>query len=113
MMQLIARLGSFYVVVTTLPPLSKERGQAMFDAERHDPETCFRRGYHQGAFDAIEAAQRAGVAVPPALVAWAKSIVNDWRYGSTKADRNVRPPAPPAPPSAFPSHVADGPRTTR
>jgi hypothetical protein len=67
----------------------------MVSEEMNDPESSYRRGYQQGAYHALEAAQAAGFTSPRSLREWVDIKVHKWRYGPTRAKRNVPPPKAP------------------
>lgn len=63
--------------------------------ENEDPETAYRRGYQQGAFAAMEAAERCQN-TPTGwnkIRNWVNIEIANWRYGKERLDRNRRPPA--------------------
>jgi hypothetical protein len=66
--------------------------------EMNDPEASYRRGYQQGAFHAMEAAEKLvdGRKGLQRLRDWAGVTLANWRYRDRTADRNVQPPPPPA-----------------
>jgi hypothetical protein len=56
----------------------------------NDPETSYRRGYEQGAFDALEAIKT----MPSGKVReWIDVTLADWRRDQID-NRNLRPPRP-------------------
>jgi hypothetical protein len=65
--------------------------------ERDDPEASYRRGYHQGAYDAATAAERlANVSAGwNKLRQWYAEKLFHWRYVERPGDRTLRPPPPP------------------
>lgn len=67
----------------------------MTTSEQNDPEASYRRGYQQGAFDALASAEKVGFRCPEALRKWVDIVLYDWRYGKKKSDRSVMPPDAP------------------
>src|SRR5918911_5368388 len=65
--------------------------------ERDDPEGSYRRGYHQGARDAVEAAQRltGNRSALSELWEWATVTLLAWRLNSRPDARTALPPVPP------------------
>lgn len=67
-------------------------------SEHNDPEASYRRGYQQGAADALKALQ----AIPSRkramllLSEWVEIVLFEWRYRDRTTDRTVHPPAPPS-----------------
>jgi hypothetical protein len=59
--------------------------------EENDPEASYRRGYQQGAFDALRAAQSM---TGDQLREWADVTLAAWRYRDRIKDRRVSPPRP-------------------
>jgi hypothetical protein len=61
-----------------------------------DAEASYRRGYQQGAFAAMEAAEkiRGSAGGLARLREWAGTTLSKWRYHDKPDNRNVRPPAP-------------------
>ena len=61
------------------------------------PEDAYRRGYQQGAHDAIEALAAAS---EPTMVErareWAGVAIAKWRFAADRSDRAARPPKAPA-----------------
>jgi len=60
-------------------------------SEREDPEASYRRGYQQGAYAALEAAQRV---TTDKLKDWVGVKLFNWRYHDRVDDRSVPPPSP-------------------
>jgi hypothetical protein len=65
--------------------------------DRDDPEASYRRGYEQGAREAVEAAEK--LALLPnglgRLRRWTTIDLRHWRYVDRLDNRSVHPPAPP------------------
>ena len=57
--------------------------------EMTDPESSYRRGYQQGAFDAMLAVETKPVAK---VREWIDVILTRWRYLEAPQDRNLGPP---------------------
>jgi ribosome modulation factor len=66
--------------------------------DRDDAESAFRRGYQQGAFMAMEAAERltGKQADLRPLREWAELTLVKWRYHDRPTDGTVPPPVPPS-----------------
>jgi hypothetical protein len=60
-------------------------------AELDDPEASYRRGYQQGACDALRAVQTTPI---DKVRAWADEKLSRWRYLQRIHDRYFRPPMP-------------------
>lgn len=56
-----------------------------------DAEAAFRRGYQQGAYDAIRAIETTPIAK---IRNWIDVRLAAWRYTDRVHDRGVRPPRP-------------------
>jgi hypothetical protein len=54
-----------------------------------DPEACFRRGYQQGAYDAVSAIQTTPI---EKVLEWVNVTLTRWRYQDSPHDRGRRPP---------------------
>lgn len=65
--------------------------------EYDDPEESYRRGYQQGAYAALTAAQRLlrSEGGRKRLQDWVNLTVHKWRYLTKPNDRSIRPPDPP------------------
>lgn len=59
--------------------------------EMDDPEASYRRGYQQGAWDALEAANSM---TAEKLREWRDAALPTWRYNDRVENRNVSPPRP-------------------
>jgi hypothetical protein len=57
----------------------------------NDPEASYRRGYQQGAFDALQAIQSM---TPERLKEWAEVELAKWRYAEQVDNRRLAPPRP-------------------
>jgi hypothetical protein len=71
------------------------RGKAAI--ERNDPEASYRRGYEQGAREAMRAMQQI-TSRPRALMVlstWIEHLIYEWRYHGPTTDRTVKPPSLP------------------
>jgi hypothetical protein len=62
-----------------------------------DPEASYRRGYQQGAYAAVMAAERLmrSAVGRKKLQDWVNLTVYTWRYLTKPKDRSIRPPDPP------------------
>lgn len=60
-------------------------------ASMNDPEASFRRGYQQGAYDALQAAQSM---TDQQLREWIDVTLAEWRYVNQVDNRELRPPRP-------------------
>ena len=56
-----------------------------------DPEACYRRGYQQGAYAALEASGRV---TTDKLRDWVGIKLFQWRYHDRPSDRSIQPPSP-------------------
>lgn len=65
--------------------------------DREDAEAAYRRGYLQGANDAVEAFASGLVPEPRVntMRKWAQDALTRWRFQDRPNDRNIWPPAPP------------------
>ncbi len=65
--------------------------------EYDDPEAAYRRGYQQGANDAVEALASGKLKQPQYVIMrdWVGRTLYDWRYRDQPTNRNVFPPRPP------------------
>jgi hypothetical protein len=66
--------------------------------ELRDAEASYRRGYHQGAADALDAVERLG-RLPSTVIRlreWVGVTLHRWRYHDRPDDRTVQPPQPSA-----------------
>lgn len=65
--------------------------------EHNDPEASYRRGYQQGAYVAMEAAERllGSSTGLRQLRKWTETALFQWRYYDRTSDRSVPPPEPP------------------
>lgn len=60
-------------------------------ASQNDPEASFRRGYQQGAYDALQAAPSM---TDKELREWVDVTLAEWRYVNQVGNRDLRPPRP-------------------
>jgi hypothetical protein len=60
-------------------------------SEFDDAEGSYRRGYQQGAYDALQAIQTVSI---PKVRAWVEEKLMRWRYLERVHDRYFRPPPP-------------------
>jgi hypothetical protein len=58
---------------------------------QEDPETCFRRGYQQGAYDALKAIETTPI---DKVRDWVNVALVKWRLQDRTHDRGLRPPRP-------------------
>jgi hypothetical protein len=63
----------------------------MSDNEMDDAEASYRRGYQQGAWDAIQAADSM---TREKLLQWRDKTLPYWRYSDHVENRGVSPPRP-------------------
>jgi len=97
----------FYAVLAIPPVTSPEEAvrasivadhqeAQIMDREDDSPEEAYRRGYQQGAFAAVEAAERFTTSRRDfmALRRWVETTLYTWRLKNPK-DRSRLPPAPP------------------
>jgi hypothetical protein len=64
--------------------------------ELRDAEASYRRGYHQGAADALDAVERLGRS-PSTMIKlreWVDVVLHRWRHYDRPQDRTVQPPQP-------------------
>lgn len=59
------------------------------EIEPEDAEVAYRRGYQQGAFDAVKAFESNPIAK---VLHWVNVTLSAWRYTDRVHDRGLRPP---------------------
>ncbi len=62
-----------------------------FEIEPQDAEVAFRRGYYQGAHDAIRAIETTPIAK---IKVWIDEALAKWRSHDRVHDRGLKPPRP-------------------
>jgi hypothetical protein len=67
----------------------------MASEEFDDAEGSYRRGYQQGAYDFLRAAEAQGFRPSETLRDWVNLVLAKWRFEERQGNRSHAPPDPP------------------